>query len=243
MSSPAALLDVDAPHEDALRLMRERGIRRVPLIAGRRVVGMVTLDDLLLERTATLDELVDIVRAQIAEGGPAQTRRFDEWRSLERRYARALTTWKGLVAKLQATSKLETRDRAEKAIELVLGSIVRRVEPAVAKKMIARAPALVQPRLRALPPGPDLSVTRASLEREMAAALDVQRSRGASIVDAVGAVLAGSGSLEASDSIGRHLPLDLRSLLRSRSVKRASVVARRPLHRVASRRARHGAGV
>ena len=123
MSAPVALLDVNAPHEAALRLMRERRIRRVPLVEGARVVGMVTLDDLLLERTATFDELVDIVRAQIVEGGPARTRRFDEWRSLERRYARALTTWRRLVAKLQATSELETRERAEAAIELVTSTL------------------------------------------------------------------------------------------------------------------------
>ena len=56
MSSPIVTLDVGAPHAEALRLMRERGIRRVPLVEGKRVVGMVTLDDLLLERAATLEE-------------------------------------------------------------------------------------------------------------------------------------------------------------------------------------------
>jgi predicted transcriptional regulator/uncharacterized protein (DUF2267 family) len=225
MSPLVATLEPDASVREALRVMRDRRVRRVPLVEKGRVVGVVTLDDLILEQAITLDDITEVVRAQIIEGGPARTRRFDEWRSLQRRYARALTTWTGLVAQLQATSELETRDRAERAIELVLSSIVRRLPPVSAKRLIARAPALVQAQLRELPPGPDLSVTRASVDLETAKALDVKRSRAAAIVDAVGAIL--SRSIAPADSLGRHLPSDLKSLLRPRPEPASGLESRR----------------
>lgn len=113
----------------------------------------------------------EVVRAQIIEGGPARPRRFDEWRSLECRYARALVTWRTLVGQVVVTSGIETREDAAQAIMLVLGALVRRIEPALARRLMARLPALVQARLREHPPRPDLSVTRASLERDLAESL------------------------------------------------------------------------
>lgn len=49
MSSDVATLDPDATPADALQVMRQRSVRRLPLVERHRVVGMVTLDDLLLD--------------------------------------------------------------------------------------------------------------------------------------------------------------------------------------------------
>jgi len=63
--------------------MRQRNVRRIPIVEGARVVGMVTLDDLILVEAAPLDELAAIVEAQIRDGGlpesprtPARRRRI-----------------------------------------------------------------------------------------------------------------------------------------------------------------------
>lgn len=67
--SPLTLTPADS-RADAIRLMQERNVRRIPLIEGGRLVGMVTLDDLLLDEAAPLEELAAIVQAQIGKGGP-----------------------------------------------------------------------------------------------------------------------------------------------------------------------------
>ena len=49
MSDEVAVVDVSAGVEDAVRIMTEHACRRVPVVEDGRPVGMVTLDDLLLE--------------------------------------------------------------------------------------------------------------------------------------------------------------------------------------------------
>jgi hypothetical protein len=71
MTTPVATLTPADSQSDAIRLMQERNVRRIPLVEGERFVGIVTLDDLLLDEAAPLDELAGVVQVQIGEGGPA----------------------------------------------------------------------------------------------------------------------------------------------------------------------------
>ena len=51
------MLSLSDCQSDAIRLMRERNIRRIPLVEGDRLAGMVTLDDLPLEEAAPPHQL------------------------------------------------------------------------------------------------------------------------------------------------------------------------------------------
>lgn len=86
--SPLTLGPQDS-REDAIRLMQECNVRRIPIVEDGRVVGIVTLDDLLLDEAAPLEELAAIVQAQLGEGGPAGSGRSPASR---RRLARAEAT-------------------------------------------------------------------------------------------------------------------------------------------------------
>lgn len=46
MTSPVQTVDCNTPVADAYNLMMERGIRRLPVVKGDRLVGIVTLGDL-----------------------------------------------------------------------------------------------------------------------------------------------------------------------------------------------------
>ncbi|HVX22235.1 MAG TPA: CBS domain-containing protein [Acidimicrobiales bacterium] len=59
MSSPVATIDADADIHDAMDLVRSHGVRRLPVVDGGRFVGMLTIDDLLVELAA---DLVDLTR-------------------------------------------------------------------------------------------------------------------------------------------------------------------------------------
>ena len=58
-----ATLTVDASVEDAIRLMKERDIRRIPILDGGRPVGIVSLGDLAVARD-TDSLLADISAAE-----------------------------------------------------------------------------------------------------------------------------------------------------------------------------------
>lgn len=231
MSPGVATLHPDAGTVDDLRLMRDRRIRRVPLVEDGRVVGMVTIDDLLFDEAAPLKDVAAVVQAQLIGAGPAPTRRFDEWESFKRRYARAHATKLKLVVEVQNAARLRSREQSEKALWAVLVAIVRCLTTAQRGRIVAQLPALYRGDLLELPPGPDASITREAVDADVARDLGVERLRAATIVDGVGQALAHNTRLR--DNLRRYLPHDLRSIFRSDSP--ASAV------RTSQRRPRSGA--
>lgn len=206
--SPATLSPVDSV-ADAVRLMQERNVRRIPLVENERVVGMVTLDDLLLDEAASLESLAAILQAQLAEGGPAPSKRAPAER---RRLARAeatLTRWR---KNLRIESGLEDAEVAQAALEIVLSSLVRRLTPAEASQLIAQLPSLLQARLSALPPGPDRDVDAASIEAELRTRLGVDGAHAARILSAVAGMVAGSISEGQAEDVRSQLPGALREV-------------------------------
>src|SRR5690606_12935905 len=101
MSPGVAALSPDASRMEAIRVMKSRTVRRIPLVDGERIAGIVTLDDLLLDEAAPLEEVAGIVRAQLGEGGPVNQRRR---RAAE---ARAEGTYWRFMGELRAEAKLD----------------------------------------------------------------------------------------------------------------------------------------
>jgi signal-transduction protein with cAMP-binding, CBS, and nucleotidyltransferase domain len=64
MSTDVIALDANADTHDAVRLFRRHAVRRVPIVEGRRPIGMITADDLLVE---SISELADIARPIVSQ--------------------------------------------------------------------------------------------------------------------------------------------------------------------------------
>ncbi|HEU4685801.1 MAG TPA: DUF2267 domain-containing protein [Nitrospira sp.] len=205
MTAPVAVLSPADSHQDAIRLMQERNIRRVPLVEEGRLVGIVTFDDLLLDEAAPLEELAAIVEAQIGEGGPAAPVKA-------RRAARTEATYRRLLHQLRAQAALETAAEAETVLEVVLGSLVRRLTPDEAKDLIAQLPSRMQPALLALPPGPDKGISRQTIEAALVERLHVDPARAAQLVAAVGVTITQRVSRGQIQDVRAQLPDDLRSI-------------------------------
>lgn len=214
MSTDVATLSPADSQGDAIRLMYRRNVRRVPLVDGERLAGMVTLDDLLLDEAAPLDRLAAVVQAQIGPGGPTASPRAPGRR---RSAARAEATYARLLSQVRASAELDTADKAEAALEVVLESLVRRLTPDEADDLIAQLPSLLQPTLEALPPGPDKSITRDTIERELARRLDVEPERAEQLLGAVGATVAQSVSTGQMEDVRSQLPQELRAAFASAS--------------------------
>lgn len=68
MSTPVVAIGADADLHDALALFRTNAIRRLPVIDDERFVGMLTVDDLLMDVAADLADLTRPVTAETLFG-------------------------------------------------------------------------------------------------------------------------------------------------------------------------------
>ena len=209
MSAPVVTLSPNDSQNDALRLMQERNIRRIPLVEAGRLVGMVTLDDMLLDEAAALDQLAVIVRAQIGDGGLPESPRSP---AMRRRTARAEATYGRFLNQVREGAAFENPEEAETALDVVLQAIVRRLTPGEAKDLTAQLPSLMQPGLQPLPSGPDKLVSRQTIEAELGRRLGVDPPRAAEILSAVGGTVAQSISAGQMRDVRTQLPEDLRGI-------------------------------
>ncbi len=210
MTPSPVTLPPSAKSSEAIRLMQDRNVRRIPLVEGERVVGMVTLDDLLLDEAAPIEELAAIVHAQIGEGGPVLSDRLPARR---RSIARAEATLDRYVKQVQDEAGLERAEDARTALEVVAASIVRRLTPDEARDFIAQLPSLLHAPLRALPPGPDRSVTRESIEADLASSLGIDGEHAAPLLAAVARTISRNISPGEAEQVRGQLPKELQSVL------------------------------
>lgn len=209
MTTGVATLSPGDTQGDAIRLMQQRNIRRIPLVEGERLVGMVTLDDLLLDEGAPLEDLAAVVQAQLGEGGPAPSARSP---ARKRGAARAAGTLGRMLNGLRADADLDSVEQAESALEVVLTALVRRLTPDEAKDLIAQLPSLLQPRLRAQPPGPDKLINRETIEAELVQRLQLAPARAVQLLDIVATTITESVSTGQMEDVQRQLPESLRAV-------------------------------
>lgn len=73
MSMGLIALDADADLRHAIALFTEHAIRRLPVVEGERVCGMITLDDLIVDFAQDLAEMTRPMAAQVLFGHPEPT--------------------------------------------------------------------------------------------------------------------------------------------------------------------------
>lgn len=218
MTTPVTTLSPTDSQSEAVQLMQQRNIRRIPLVEAGRLVGIVTLDDLLLDEAAPLDQLSAVVEAQIGAGAWATALRSS---GAQRGAARAQATYGRMLNQLRADAGLETSEQAETALVTVLESLVRRLMPGEAKDLIAQLPSLLHARLRALPPGPDRQSTRQSMEAHLRQRLGVDQARAVQLLEVVGDAITQAVSPGQIEDMQGQLPEDMHGILSSPSPKTA----------------------
>ena len=65
MSAPVVTIDSEADLHDTFGLFRTHGIRRIAVVRGERFIGMITVDDLLIDVASDLADLSRPVTAEI----------------------------------------------------------------------------------------------------------------------------------------------------------------------------------
>jgi uncharacterized protein (DUF2267 family)/predicted transcriptional regulator len=221
MTEAPATLDVEDDLRDALWLMRDLRVRRVPVVDGDRLVGMVTIDDLLLSRDVSIDAMANIVQAQLAAPSsqkpsgavhPVRMRRRVAERPLQR-HARGEQTLRRFGERLRRELNVGDRALAIEAFEVVAGALIRRLRSADAAHFTAQLPSEIRERLLDLPAGPDRRIDLEEVEGEMARRLHIDRDHAARLVRAVGEVLGDFVSPGALRHLETQLPYHLRALV------------------------------
>ncbi len=65
MSSPVLTVDADADLHDTFAMFREHAVRRLAVVRGAQLVGVLTIDDLLMDVAADLSDLARPVTAEV----------------------------------------------------------------------------------------------------------------------------------------------------------------------------------
>lgn len=226
MSEQVIACDVSADLDDVARLMREHGVRRIPIMEGERAVGLVTFDDLVVDGSVDPAALRAIVVAQLEGEAPhkpagalspeATATAAGRMRALMRAKARAEATYGRMVDAVVDTSGLD-RSRSEQALFLAICLLCRRLTPDEARHLVAQLPSLFQPRLEKCLDGPDRSVTMQSISDELSRSLGLDPGEARERLRAVFRVVSERVSAGQIKEVRGQLPEDMKILFPERA--------------------------
>jgi len=233
MSDEVASVDIDDNIKDVLDIMRKHACRRVPVLSDERVVGLVTLDDLLIDGAVSLDEVRSVVCAQLevaarfkAEGQthpmvPARPDIDTRSRATRRREARAENTYNRLLAAVERQTALDSRDKSEQALRIVLSNVCRRLTPGEAQHLVAQLPSKLAITLDRPYEGPDKSITTETIQSDLRHSLHLIPDHAADILYAVCDVIADSVSAGEIESVRAELPTAMKDMFPTMPLRRA----------------------
>jgi CBS domain-containing protein/uncharacterized protein (DUF2267 family) len=221
MSKPVAVLPVTASEVDAAEAMLAGHVRRIVILEGRTLAGIVTLDDLILERAIEPTLLAAIVRAQLSEPArlksrtqvrPMAARGERHERAAQRHDARSKVAYDNLLGRTVDATGLPTRDDAEAALDTVITGLLRRIRPEEARHLLAELPQMLRERLADVTAGPDRNITLGELEGALEARLNVDHERAAEIVRQIGRALEETISAGEIEDVQAQLPAEMKRM-------------------------------
>lgn len=226
MTPDVATLPVTATEAEAAQLMLDRHVRRVPIEDQGRVVGMVTLDDLVLGGFDTIT-VSHIIRAQLAEPAPLKDRgpvhptapTHESWkapprgqRAEQRHAAHAKASYDAFLRRVIDETGLTSKETAETAVDALLAGVIQRIRPEEASDMLAQLPAVLRERLSGVTSGPDRHVTLDSIERVLSMQLGIDQTRAHELIMVLGRVLGATISRGELADMKDQLPEELRAV-------------------------------
>ncbi len=233
MSDEMACVDIDDNVSDVLDTMRTQGCRRVPVMSDGRPVGIITLDDLILDDAINLNEASSVIAAQLevaarfkAEGetfpsAPAKAPDDRRSRARQRRNARAENTYGRLLRAIERHTGLDSRDRAEQALRLVLSNVCRRLTPNEAEHLMAQLPSKLALTLERPYEGPNRSITTDTIQHDLRQTLHLIPDDAADVLYSICDVIADSVSAGEIESVRAELPATMKDLFPAMPFRRA----------------------
>ena len=143
-------------------------------------------------------------------------------RARRRRAARAENTYGRLLSHVEKRTGLDSRERAEQALRIVLSNLCRRLTPNEAEHLVAQLPSKLAPTLDRPFDGPDKKITTDSIQADLRQSLHVIPEEAGDILFTVCEVIADSVSAGEIDSVRAELPKAMESLFPRTPLREAS---------------------
>lgn len=208
--------------KNVVQLMEQRGVRRIPVIerhhgGTQRVVGIVTLDDLIAARAVDFARVQRIVRSQVirrAQLTPPPARAFTlkpaslgaglEPGDMDAFRATLLTRISG---------KADLKEGEIEALaRIVLHALARRVHHTAAVHLAMRLPQALREEILDLAPGPDRTVTSARILSEISRVFELDEAMSYAVLCRVCLAIEEWLSPGEAEHFKAQLPQDLKAL-------------------------------
>jgi uncharacterized protein (DUF2267 family) len=155
-------------------------------------------------------------QAEAREGTPAEPRIGVRSSREARHAAHVIQTSRRAVQLVADLTELDDFEQAMAALEVVVGGIVRRITASEAGDFLAQLPSELRSRvIDATPAGPELSLTRATIESELSNRLQIGLVEASQLLDQIGMVLEQLVSAGEIAHVRAQLPKELQSIFRS----------------------------
>jgi len=225
MKQDVATIDVEGTIDDAVTMMRTNACRRLPIIDDGVIVGMITLDDLLLDRALGADAISSVLGSQLElaaswsernrqrEGEPKEANILGRHLRLRRRHqSHADATYTRLIHEVERATGLKSRQEAETGLLIALEGICRRIAPTEATHLLAQLPSIVREALMPSIEGPDKKITTEMIEAELRIQLHLDEMDARDVLLAICGVIADKISSGLTSSLRANLPTEMKGL-------------------------------
>jgi len=219
MSEAVDTVEVTQTIEDVTDVMFCRACRRVPVTERGKVVGIVTLDDLIADGSAPAEALALVVQIQLAVASLFGGDRWVDPGSLERtpraqlRHERRVeNSLHRLLNAVQAKTGLTTPARTATALGVVLGAMCHRLKPSDAQHLLDQLPSILRDTLQDELVGPDRTMSSTVVIERLAKDLNVNLSEAAGVLSGIGEVICKGASTERSPGRRAHWPPELKDI-------------------------------
>jgi CBS domain-containing protein/uncharacterized protein (DUF2267 family) len=219
MTEGVDTVEVKQTIEDVTDVMFSRACRRVPITERGRVVGIVTLDDLVADGSAPADALALVVQIQLAVaslfggdrwGDPGS---FERTRRAQLRHERRVeNSLHRLLNAVQAKTGLTTPARTATALRVVLVAICRRLKPSDAQHLLSQLPSTLRDTLEDEMVGPDRTMSSTVVIERLAKDLNLNPSEAAGVLSGIGEVICKGASTEQAPGRRVHWPSELKDI-------------------------------
>jgi len=196
--------------EDVLQHMEFEGIRRVPIVNNfrhrrQRCLGIVSLDDLLMDGKVPQQRLQNILAQQVLDRGISEV-------SESRHRARKEHKYNEFRKKVAQRAQVDTT-LAEIVYKEMLSKIVQRLPLNGATQFISQLPALLQDELLSVPVGPNKEITALTIVNNLMAKTNLDKEDVRTIVQDIWQTIGELTSVGEMDDAIAQLPNDFSELL------------------------------
>lgn len=221
MSPGPLTVPIDASEEEALHQMKQLKVRRLVVVDGQHLAGIVTLDDLIVSGAASLGAVQEIVIGQLSEAAPAKPAGMlrpehlggGSGRAERRHRAHQQTTLARFARQLRDALGVDDPELALEAFDVVARHLVRRLTAAEANAFTSQLPAIIREQLLDVRAGPDRQISFPVIVDAMSWQLGLGPADAAELVRRVGRALGEFVSEGELRGVRSQLPNDLKELL------------------------------